>query len=180
MAPGDRACGRPRSIVDLRGSRRTEASQEKSRARARPRADSVRAQVGVAEHPLDAFGDRRRAVGVDQHGGVADHLRQRRRVRRDHRRAAGHRLERRQAEALVAATGTRTRWPAGRARPACRPARSRGSARACAACACPRRGAASGSFEIWSPMISSFEALEAARAAPGRRRRSGARGSCAA
>ena len=41
------------------------------------------------------------SVRVDEHGRVAGHLGQRRHVRRDDRRAAGHGFERRQPEALV-------------------------------------------------------------------------------
>ena len=46
-------------------------------------------------------GDVLDAVGVDEHGGVAHHLGQGRDARGDDRRAAGHGLERGQAEALV-------------------------------------------------------------------------------
>ena len=95
-------------------------------------------------------------VRIDQHGGVARDLGQRRHVRRHDRRAARHRLERRQAEPFVQRRERRTPRPVGRGPRASRPAGSRGSARACAACACARRVAAPGSFEISSPMMSSL------------------------
>ncbi len=61
----------------------------------------IGAQVAIGQHVRQTFGDGPRVGRIDQHGGVADHFGQRRRVRGDDRRAARHRLERRQAEALV-------------------------------------------------------------------------------
>ena len=49
----------------------------------------------------DAAGDVEDVFRVHDHGGVAHHLRQRAQVGGHHRRARGHRLERRQPEALV-------------------------------------------------------------------------------
>ena len=70
-----------------------------------PRAPGPRArELGRARQRfLDAGRDRDRVVGVEEHRGVAAHFGQRAGVRRRDRAAAGHRLERRQPEALVEA-----------------------------------------------------------------------------
>ena len=57
----------------------------------------------VAAHPAQRSGERLGRARVDQQRRVARGLGQRGRVRAHHRRAAGHRLERGQAEALVQA-----------------------------------------------------------------------------
>ncbi len=63
--------------------------------------DEPAPQLDVVEHARDPVRDRLLAVGVDEQRPVADDLRQRGDARGDDRRAAGHRLERGQAEALV-------------------------------------------------------------------------------
>ena len=55
----------------------------------------------IGEHFVDAVGYCVRVVRIHQECGIAGHFRQRRDVGRDDRRAAGHRLERRQAESFV-------------------------------------------------------------------------------
>ena len=57
--------------------------------------------MGAVKDFEDPVSDRLRAVRIHQHGRVTHHFRQRRYVRCDHGSAAGHRLQRRQAEPFV-------------------------------------------------------------------------------
>jgi hypothetical protein len=58
------------------------------------------AERGIRQHPVHRVRQVDCVVGIDQDGRVAAHFRQRGAARGDHRRAAGHRLEHRQAETL--------------------------------------------------------------------------------
>ena len=80
---------------------RADRSQLKSWTRARPRSHQGGPQLGVAQDALEGPRDVLRAVRVHEDGRVAHDLGQRRDARGDDRGAAGHGLERRQAEALV-------------------------------------------------------------------------------
>jgi hypothetical protein len=56
---------------------------------------------GVAEDPAEAAGDILRVVGADDEAGVADDLGEGAAVRDDHRSAARHCLQGREAEAFI-------------------------------------------------------------------------------
>ena len=62
----------------------------------------ARALAGVAHQLRQPGADRCHRVRVEQRGGIADHFRDAGGVGADHRRAAGHRLEYRQAESFMA------------------------------------------------------------------------------
>ena len=112
-----------RSLVDLVvGARRRLPGEALPRAASpRARSSSARSRASATPAAIDAG-----LARVEEHGRVAEHLGQRARVGRGDRAAAGHRLERRQPEALVEAREDERGRRGGRARRA-RPSRRRRS-----------------------------------------------------
>ena len=113
MASSARLRSRRRHVDPRRADRRPAsrarcASTRTRAARASPRCDSSRRAAASSRQPHERGGQRVGVVGIDRFGGAAGNLVERRGVRGDHRRAAGHGFDHRQAEALVERRKRRT------------------------------------------------------------------------
>ena len=142
---------------------RAVASHENAAARARPAARRRSRSGGVAQQRGER-GRERLAVGLGEHGRAAAGLGQRPGGGGHHRRPAGHRLQHRQAEALVAGTAARTPPRRRRGRAAARRRRGRAARR-------PSRPASRANCGRWPPAIADLDPVGRQRARRGHERR---------